>query len=363
MPRTATTATSNQASDPGRRQAGSHAEPGEARRRPGRADAEPGPSDRAGRFLDAQRQLLLDERANYLRSAEELKAQADSLALEHEPGDVQFDEEGGEGGTSNVDRELDLVLSAQARAAASRSTGPWPRSTPAPTAPASSVASRHPRCPPAGPAPRRPSASRARAAGCRPGAERRAVTAAPVPARGTGRRPVSAARRLGLVGRGAVVAVDQLTKTWAVRLSSTAAGPRHVVGPVWLDLTYNSGAAFSLGRGVTPVVEIVVVVVLVSGCSLFGRRAAATGRALGAVGLGLLLGGAARQPDRPARPPQPGAVIDFIDAAADRHQGLVAGVQRGRRLHRRRGRSLLALAFVRRSAPAAASTETEPREP
>ena len=56
--------------------------------------------------------------ANYIRSAETLKAQADSLALEHEPGDVQFDEEGGEGGTSNVDRELDLVLSAQARAAA-----------------------------------------------------------------------------------------------------------------------------------------------------------------------------------------------------------------------------------------------------
>jgi DnaK suppressor protein len=69
-------------------------------------------------FLANQRQLLLDERANYIRSADVLKAQADSLALEHEPGDVQFDEEGGEGGTSNVDRELDLVLSAQARAAA-----------------------------------------------------------------------------------------------------------------------------------------------------------------------------------------------------------------------------------------------------
>jgi DnaK suppressor protein len=69
-------------------------------------------------FLASQHQLLLDERVNYLRSADALKAQADSLALEHEPGDVQFDEEGGEGGTSNVDRELDLVLSAQARAAA-----------------------------------------------------------------------------------------------------------------------------------------------------------------------------------------------------------------------------------------------------
>jgi DnaK suppressor protein len=68
-------------------------------------------------FLAEQRTLLLRERDSYTRQAEELKAEADSLALEHEPGDVQFDEEGGEGGTSNVDRELDLVLSAQARSA------------------------------------------------------------------------------------------------------------------------------------------------------------------------------------------------------------------------------------------------------
>ncbi len=68
-------------------------------------------------FLSEQRVLLAEERDSYRRQADELKAAADSLALEHEPGDVQFDEEGGEGGTSNVDRELDLVLSAQARAA------------------------------------------------------------------------------------------------------------------------------------------------------------------------------------------------------------------------------------------------------
>ncbi len=69
-------------------------------------------------FLEKQRERLLEEKANYLNSAAALKAQADALALEHEPGDVQFDEEGGEGGTSNVDREMDLVLSAQARSAA-----------------------------------------------------------------------------------------------------------------------------------------------------------------------------------------------------------------------------------------------------
>ena len=68
-------------------------------------------------FLQHQRELLFAERNNYTRQAEELKAQAEALALEHEPGDVQFDEEGGEGGTANVDRELDLHLSAQAQAA------------------------------------------------------------------------------------------------------------------------------------------------------------------------------------------------------------------------------------------------------
>ncbi|MGH9120634.1 MAG: TraR/DksA family transcriptional regulator [Acidimicrobiales bacterium] len=73
--------------------------------------------DQRSRFIDARREALVAERHTYLRQAEELKAQADSLALEHEPGDVQFDEEGGEGGTSNVDRELDLLLSAQARGA------------------------------------------------------------------------------------------------------------------------------------------------------------------------------------------------------------------------------------------------------
>jgi DnaK suppressor protein len=85
----------------------------------GPSAAGPGADDdvRSPEFLAEQRVLLHQERASYTKQADELKAQADSLALEHEPGDVQFDEEGGEGGTSNVDRELDLVLSGQARAA------------------------------------------------------------------------------------------------------------------------------------------------------------------------------------------------------------------------------------------------------
>lgn len=66
-------------------------------------------------FLDAQRRLLLEERATYLRQAETLQAEADSLAELREPGDVQFDEESGEGDTLAVERERDLALSARAR--------------------------------------------------------------------------------------------------------------------------------------------------------------------------------------------------------------------------------------------------------
>lgn len=68
-------------------------------------------------FLTAQRQLLQQEKAIYLEQAASLKAEADYLAQEAEPGDVQFDEESGEGGTTTIDRERDLALAASARAA------------------------------------------------------------------------------------------------------------------------------------------------------------------------------------------------------------------------------------------------------
>jgi RNA polymerase-binding transcription factor len=69
------------------------------------------------KFLEGQLEELERERANYLRQAETLQAEADSLTEDREPGDVQFDEESGEGDTLAVERERDLALSAQARAA------------------------------------------------------------------------------------------------------------------------------------------------------------------------------------------------------------------------------------------------------
>ena len=77
----------------------------------------PGPYADDPKFLAEQRALLIEERQVYVGQAADLRAEADSLALEREPGDVQFDEESGEGGTVAVDRERDLALSAQALAA------------------------------------------------------------------------------------------------------------------------------------------------------------------------------------------------------------------------------------------------------
>jgi DnaK suppressor protein len=98
------------------------AAPAPAKKAPAKAaapakKASAGPYAGDAKFLEEQRQILLSERTVYQEQAEVLKAEADSLAQEREPGDVQFDEESGEGGTVTVDRERDLALSAQASAA------------------------------------------------------------------------------------------------------------------------------------------------------------------------------------------------------------------------------------------------------
>jgi RNA polymerase-binding transcription factor DksA len=73
-----------------------------------------GPYAKDLKFLEEVRELLTADRAVYQEQATSLRAEADSLALEREPGDVQFDEESGEGGTVTVDRERNLALSGQA---------------------------------------------------------------------------------------------------------------------------------------------------------------------------------------------------------------------------------------------------------
>jgi RNA polymerase-binding transcription factor DksA len=66
------------------------------------------------KFQEGQKALLLEERDTYTRQASALRAEADEIARDRDPGDVQFDEESGQGDTMNVERERDLALSAQA---------------------------------------------------------------------------------------------------------------------------------------------------------------------------------------------------------------------------------------------------------
>jgi RNA polymerase-binding transcription factor DksA len=67
------------------------------------------------RFLKAQRDELLQRRQSELARATRLEDEATSLIEDGEMGDVQFDDEGGEGDTMVVQRDLDRVLSSQAR--------------------------------------------------------------------------------------------------------------------------------------------------------------------------------------------------------------------------------------------------------
>ena len=67
------------------------------------------------KFIDAQEKKLLEERARYTKSRDTWKAEADSLLVDREPGDVQFDEESGDGDTLQVERERDLALSSYAQ--------------------------------------------------------------------------------------------------------------------------------------------------------------------------------------------------------------------------------------------------------
>jgi signal peptidase II len=113
-----------------------------------------------------------------------------------------------------------------------------------------------------------------------------------------------------------VVALDRLTKAWAVgtmlpRMQS-GEGPIDLLGP-WLRLTYteNTGAAFSIGTGYTWIFSAFAVIVAV----VIIRSSRRLGSIGWSVALGGLLGGLlGNLIDRITRPPGPGmgSVVDFI---------------------------------------------------
>ena len=73
------------------------------------------PSDFDEKFLAVQKALLLEERVSLVGQADRLEGEAASLMEDLDPGDVQFDEESGEGDSLSAERDRDLALSAQAR--------------------------------------------------------------------------------------------------------------------------------------------------------------------------------------------------------------------------------------------------------
>ena len=105
-----------------------------------------------------------------------------------------------------------------------------------------------------------------------------------------------------------VTIIDALTKYWARH--ALAHHVDHVLGPLWLRLTYNSGISFSInssGPLVTTIVTLVIAVVVV----LVGLNANAGAPA---VGFGLLIGGGvANVIDRLAATPH--RVTDFISVS------------------------------------------------
>jgi signal peptidase II len=108
----------------------------------------------------------------------------------------------------------------------------------------------------------------------------------------------------------AIVAVDQLTKAWAVAALSD--GPVHVIGDtVEFELTRNGGGAFSRFQGMTPVLAVGAIVVTV----VLARVLRRTTDTILVVALTLVLGGAlGNLVDRFARAPGflRGHVVDFV---------------------------------------------------
>jgi signal peptidase II len=108
-----------------------------------------------------------------------------------------------------------------------------------------------------------------------------------------------------------VIILDQLTKHWAVNALSDG-NARHVIWTLQWNLTFNSGMAFSRGKGLGPVIAVVAFVVIIT---FVVATAHLTGR-LGQIASGLLIGGAiGNLIDRLFRGDGwlQGSVVDFID--------------------------------------------------
>jgi signal peptidase II len=127
---------------------------------------------------------------------------------------------------------------------------------------------------------------------------------------GSGRSRLSA-RWLAFIVAGLVVVADQLTKWWA--LDALDDGPIDLIdGFLRLDLTMNTGAAFSLFQGNGQLLGVIAIGVIALIFFVLGDAS----RRIEAISLGLVLGGAiGNLVDRAFRGDTflSGAVVDWID--------------------------------------------------
>ncbi len=113
-----------------------------------------------------------------------------------------------------------------------------------------------------------------------------------------------------------IIALDQLTKWWAVRALGDG-DQVDLIGSLRLRLSSNTGAAFSIGdgRNLGPVIAVLALVVV----GFLVTTGDSARRRFGAVAVGLVAGGAVGNladrafRDRPGSGLFGGAVVDFID--------------------------------------------------
>lgn len=116
-----------------------------------------------------------------------------------------------------------------------------------------------------------------------------------------------------LVLGGAIALIDQLSKNWA-EANLPLLDPQPFLGEfLQFTLLYNSGAAWGMGSGITPVVTVLQICIAI-GVVVFAVRAVRS--PWYAIALAMILGGALGNiHDRLLRPPGPfrGEVVDFLE--------------------------------------------------
>ena len=122
-------------------------------------------------------------------------------------------------------------------------------------------------------------------------------------------RPARPARRLALYAlvAVAVVALDQATKALARAMLEVGVAVTLVPGVMDLKLTYNTGAAFSLGEGAGPLFVAIAAAIVVAGAVFAWREPEAPPVLVGLLGC-VAGGGIGNAIDRVAL----GAVTDFF---------------------------------------------------